>query len=197
MTIKELKDLREKLTVVDGIELGGKVTQIYQRYTGTGEFGDYSLQNIIINDDTDSIMVNLRNCPEANKDLIGKAIHFKSVYAEHLNRNVGVKIVEETYEDRNGVEKTVVKAIVTKSAQTIIGVIGAEPIPPKSTEFVNITNVAFETTMKSCIIKAAEILSDATIVEQLHRIIEAGWESEDLRTVAISLAIDIQRRGGR
>lgn len=61
MTVKEVLAMKEKLPVVD---LHVRFIRAYEKKTGTGEYGDWSIQNFDVADDTGTITVAAFNRPE-------------------------------------------------------------------------------------------------------------------------------------
>ena len=81
---------------IEGFNVKVKILGIYDRKTGKGEYGDWSLQNLLVQDETDKLYLVLCNRPEMPQDYKGKEILIKSTL-NSKNKLVGVKTVEEEY----------------------------------------------------------------------------------------------------
>ena len=130
MRIKDCKDN----VGVKGIEISGKIESVYPPKKGTSAtYGDYSFQNITISDDTDKIGVSLRNREEMAEDKKGQQVTFESVFVESQKENMGVKVIQDEYKDKEGAEHKVIKLAVTGSAKITYGT-PQKPAEEKPTE---------------------------------------------------------------
>jgi len=100
MLIAEVK----KNVGVEGIDVEGVIENVYDRSTGEGEFGEWSLQNIMLADSTGKIKCVLKNRDELGKACEGKYVKFSSNFNEKANKKVGVKIALNVYKGKETVE---------------------------------------------------------------------------------------------
>ena len=189
MKIKELKELREKMIVVDGISVSGKIEKIYERTAGKSQYGDYSFQNILISDDTDKILVNFNNRAEITDDHIEQVVNLNSKFSEKMNRNIGVKIVKEDYVNVQGEETSIVKVVVSGNADVKFGEVTENPVTPiKEVIIKEIVPAKIE--LKNCLKEGYTLLKE--INTELGTMID--WGSEDIRAVGITLYLDRKRK---
>ena len=116
MNIAELK----KNVGVEGIEVAGIVKKIYPIKKGEGEWGPWSYQSLTIEDNTDSITVSLGNHDEITDKFEGLPVLFQPSLDKDGKR-IGVSIKEESYKDKNGVQKKSIKVIANAAAKIVWG----------------------------------------------------------------------------
>lgn len=102
-TIKQVQDMVGM--TVSRIE--AKVTGVFDRKTGEGQYGPWSLQNGTIEDETGKMKVVFKQLP-SQESLVGKTMAFKSMEGKHGLKGVEVKANE--YKGKTTLELHVSKA---------------------------------------------------------------------------------------
>jgi hypothetical protein len=98
------------------LSISGKIIRVFEKKTGTTRDINWAFQNIIIQDDTGEMSVSIRNRPEDFKASdVDRQITISSTETKH--GQLGVKVEQESYNDKQGKAQTVIKVVVTKSAQ--------------------------------------------------------------------------------
>jgi hypothetical protein len=114
MKINQLPDL----VGVDGLELTATIVRVYPIAKGTSKYGEWTLQNIILKDETGSIKCLLKNRKECSTKLVGKTIKLASAMTDK-GKKIGVRVVENTYKDKTSLELAV-------TGNAVISIVGEE-----------------------------------------------------------------------
>ena len=169
--VEGLKDIPEKGKVY-GIEL--VIKQIYEREFVESEYSDFR-QNIILTDGSKDVRVSLWDCNPIGSELKGKLI----------------KISEASKKSyKNEPQLSVGKSATISVATPEEAIKEKEEKPqPKATkaDYLDIQKQAF--------IDAANLLTSKEITAVLEKVISCGWSSEDVRSLAIGIAINKTRNG--
>lgn len=97
--IKEILTLA-KDTPLDAV--AGIVTGVFERKTGTGNFGPWAIQNIYIGDGQQTIKVMLRNSPEVLADGKGHKVYILAGIGKN-GKPCGLKVAEDTYQGKTSI----------------------------------------------------------------------------------------------
>lgn len=177
---------------ISGFDFKFKIDKVMRAYTGTGQYGPWQLQNVVVSDSTGKIQVNLKNNLEIPASAVGAVLH---VRCKEVNGELkGTSVEQESFTADDGSEKTSIKIIVTKSALvTIEGLSGSGPThhPNQPT---NAPQIASNEAISGAIIEASTLLCSNEASRALRSAVENGWTSEDVRAVAITLFLHANRR---
>jgi hypothetical protein len=91
-TIAEVKRLGLGMPVV---ELRAKIMEVYDRKAGTGDFGPYTFQNILIGDGKDLIKVAVGNKDQISHDAMGSTVLIGSFFSEKKQQWIGAKVAKD------------------------------------------------------------------------------------------------------
>lgn len=91
-----------------------KVAMVYDRKTGAGQHGEWSLQNGTIEDSTGKMKVLFKQLPDQSK-LVGRTLIFKSMETKHGLR--GVECKNNEYRGKTTIELHVSKAALIVGSQ--------------------------------------------------------------------------------
>lgn len=186
---------------VEGISFTAKVDKVWEQKTLKSEYGEgktYTQQNIAVSDGSgkeDKLTVTVRDQEEITSAMVGKNVTFESSFSEKMQKKIGVKVVEQEYEDDDGKMKKVIKAIVSRSAKMILGV--EEEVEEKTT----IATTAKEKVspldnLIAGFVGAYQFFTNPTVQEKMQELRALGIPYEDMRAVTISLATENNRRNG-
>lgn len=89
-----------KDTPLDAV--AGIVTGVFERKTGTGNFGPWAIQNIYIGNGQQTIKVMLRNSPEVVADSKGHKIYILAGIGKN-GKPCGLKVAEDTYQGKTSI----------------------------------------------------------------------------------------------
>ncbi|MFA6972503.1 MAG: hypothetical protein WC208_14055 [Gallionella sp.] len=121
--VLKAKDVANSVGLAGDISISGKITRVWDKKSGTGDYGEWSFQNIVITDDTGDMTVCLKNRKdELTSQDVDKAITIKA--KETTKGILGVKVEKETWE-KNGEPQEAIKVIITPSG--VITLDGAAP----------------------------------------------------------------------
>lgn len=123
--ILKAKDVANSVGLAGDISISGKITRVWDKKSGTGDYGEWSFQNIVVTDDTGDMTVCLKNRKDelTNQD-VDKAI---TIRAKETTKGIlGVKVEKESWE-KDGEPQEKVKVVITPS-----GVITLDGAPAAS-----------------------------------------------------------------
>lgn len=113
------KQVAESVGLAGDLSVSGKIVRVYDKKSGTSDKGNWSFQNLTIQDETGEATICLKNRKEeVSKDSVGKSISVSS--NKTSNGILGVKIEKEEYKDKDGNDKSSIKVIITPSATLTI-----------------------------------------------------------------------------
>ena len=166
------------------------VEQVYQVKRGQGQYGNWSLQTIVVTDGTDRISVSLRNRDEESNALIGTEVTMSSVTTSKGQN--GVRCEEREFIDSTGQKRIVCELVVTKSAIMDKGEKKEKLVARQAQEeMVNASAL-----LRTKLVEACTMLLDEELVGLKNTVTELGWNTEDIRALGVSLFIE-SRRGNR
>lgn len=177
MNMREVKGLE---TGTKGVEITGEITRIFPTKVRTNPISKHKETNqfVLVSDGTTTVGVNLVNI-KVDDTFVGKDITVK---------NGSVR----TYEDAKGKEQMVLDvispgaSIITPEASTVSH--DVEEIQLDKPE-----RKPSDQVLSELLGKAADLLTTAPAVGMLKLVKDAGWTSEDLRSVMISMFIEARR----
>ena len=114
MNIKDILNLDKGMTVTS---VSGHVKVAWERKEGTGEFGPYTTQGVVLQDDTDEIVCNIGNHPIINKgdSLIIKSketkIGLAGITITEYKEKKQLKVTAAALVDINGTPQAEPKAV--------------------------------------------------------------------------------------
>lgn len=97
--------IREILTLAKDTPLeavSGNVTGVFERKTGTGNFGPWAIQNIFIGDGQQTIKVMLRNSAEVIQEGKGHKVYILAGVGKN-GKPCGLKVGEDTYNKKTSI----------------------------------------------------------------------------------------------
>jgi len=112
----KIAELKENVGL-NGIDIEGEITKIYPQKSGEGKFGKWTMQTIIIGDDTGSIPVIIWNHPEIKGQGVFKAISVPDKNDQNIKK--GIEVFKSVWTDTEGVKQCTVKVKVDKKARII------------------------------------------------------------------------------
>lgn len=119
-TISEVKQMEGM--VIPRMEV--MVGMVYERKTGTGQYGEWSLQGAMCSDDTGEMKIVFKQYPDQSK-LSGRKMVFKSMEGKHGLK--GVEVKKNDYKGKVTMELHVSKAALIVSAAAEDNTTLAEP----------------------------------------------------------------------
>lgn len=178
---------------LSGFDVVVKIKKIFNYSQGTGEFGPYSFQNMIVSDATGEIAVVVKNHPQIPGTAEGKIMSVKcKSFGGELK---GTSIKTETYQDDNDETKSQVKLIITKSAQIeVADTVTAGGASNQHQPLVSGKGDISTESLVACFLEAEKVLNDPQVVAVKASLEAKGWGSEDLRAVALTFAIQRSRK---
>ena len=124
---------------IEGMSFEGQIISVSNRKTGSGQYGPYSFQNILLADGNAKISASIRNRDEITSDMKGKWFSFSST-PDKNGKNKGVRIEEDKWKDKEtGEEHSKIQVVITPSAKMSEikekeGTEKPKPSAPKSAE---------------------------------------------------------------
>ena len=217
MTIKDIVTAFNNQKV-EGIEnpviqvptVTAKIESIYSRKTGTGQFGDWSLQSALLVDSTDRIMVSFRNKPEIPANYKGRTITLKSQRSR--DSIVGVRCEERNFVDREGQQRKVLELVVTKAAIVNFSDSSSQVLKEATSEASPLTSEfspsASSVTEKTSVDNGAEVLLDlinsfraagsillsSELLSIKEQVKAAGYSEETYAKVAITIHLSHRQK---
>lgn len=128
MKIKEIMVLQDKMPVLD---LEATIEKVYPQKSGTGEYGDWSIQGVTLTDGQDSIHANLKSCPDVS-NMAGNRVLISCVESKQWGLT-GAKM--GTYNNKRQLEIT--KSAVFKTTGNSPTTRTNAPETPKTVEKVS------------------------------------------------------------
>lgn len=182
MDIKTLRGMAESGVGVTGFDFKFKIDKVMKFIKGEGEYGPWTLQNVVLVDSTGKIQAVIKNHPEIQQSAVGKFLQVRC--KESKGELKGTKVEKETYEDDNNETKETIKISVTKIADLqIVSEDGGLPSGSAQNTPKKVSNEEFE----AYFVRATEFLTSERMSAMAKAVQGAGWTSEDLRAFAITL----------
>jgi hypothetical protein len=175
-TISEVKKLSLGMPVQ---ELRAKIMEVHKRYAGNGDYGAFTVQNVLIGDGKDLINVAVGNKDEISTEAIGYPVLIDAVFNQKKNEWQGAKTAKDKQGSlvikisktgtfmigdietaRNeGMEAVVPQPIATQSPQTTSANV---PIP-KVYNNVDLENQNLEKYRSMCIAYAKDLVTSGKV----------------------------------
>ena len=133
-----IKDFAENIGI-EGLDFEGEIVEVYERRAGSGQYGPYSFQNILLADGEAKITASIRNRDEITSEMKGQVFKFSSA-PDKNGKMKGVRIEEDKWKDKEtGEEHSKVQVVITPSAKMSEikekeGTEKPKPSAPKSAE---------------------------------------------------------------
>jgi len=104
---------------IEGMSFEGQIISVSNRKTGSGQYGPYSFQNILLADGNAKISASIRNRDEITSDMKGKWFSFSST-PDKNGKNKGVRIEEDKWKDKETSEEhSKIQVVITPSAKMV------------------------------------------------------------------------------
>ena len=113
-----IKDFAENIGI-EGLDFEGEIVEVYERRAGSGQYGPYSFQNILLADGEAKITASIRNRDEITSEMKGQVFKFSSA-PDKNGKMKGVRIEEDKWKDKEtGKEHSKVQVVITPSAKMV------------------------------------------------------------------------------
>jgi hypothetical protein len=120
------------LVGTEGVNIAGRITYVGERKSGEGDYGEWAMQKLMLEDASGELEVQLKNREEVlGQEAVGKVLLAESVMQQRLGKRTGVKVQDYEFEGRNGPVRGT-KAVITGSARLTLVPHGS-PLPEWAT----------------------------------------------------------------